>query len=116
MWTRWRSSGWRLRATGSDPKACWPMRQSPARCAPWMCYNGGWPMPREDAEFQALRPRLFALAYRMLGTRADAEDVVQEAWLRWQSAGDEEIRAPKSWLTTVVAHLALDALKAAHRR
>src|SRR5690349_18225169 len=69
-----------------------------------------------DQEFQQLRPLLFALAYRMLGTRADAEDIVQEAWLRWRGAKDEEIRSPKSYLTTVVARLALDALKAAHRK
>ena len=73
-------------------------------------------MPRDDAQFQELRPRLFALAYRMLGSRADAEDVVQEAWLRWQAAKEDEIRAPKSYLTTVVAHLALDSLKAAYRK
>lgn len=52
----------------------------------------------------------------MLGTRADAEDVVQEAWLRWESAGKEDIRLPKSFLTTVVARLSLDALKSAHRK
>jgi RNA polymerase sigma-70 factor (ECF subfamily) len=59
---------------------------------------------------------LFALAYRMLGRRADAEDIVQDAYLRWRAARDEEIRAPKSYLTTIVARLALDALKAAYRR
>jgi len=69
-----------------------------------------------DRQFEELRPRLFSLAYRMLGTRADAEDLVQEAWLRWQSARDEEIRSPKAWLTTAVARLALDALKAAYRK
>ncbi len=47
-----------------------------------------------EAQFQELRPLLFALAYRMLGTRADAEDVVQEAWLRWQVA-DGDVRSPK---------------------
>lgn len=72
-------------------------------------------MPPE-AQFQELRPLLFSLAYRMLGTRADAEDIVQEAWLRWQAAAKEEIRLPKSFLTTVVARLSLDALKAAHRK
>jgi RNA polymerase sigma-70 factor, ECF subfamily len=69
-----------------------------------------------ETQFQELRPRLFGLAYRMLGTRADAEDVVQDAYLRWQTASPDEVRLPKSYLTTVVARLALDGLKAAHRQ
>jgi RNA polymerase sigma-70 factor (ECF subfamily) len=70
-----------------------------------------------EAQFLELRPLLFRLAYRMTGTRADAEDTVQEAFLRWQNAPEEEIRSPKSYLTTVVARLALDSLKAArHKR
>jgi RNA polymerase sigma-70 factor (ECF subfamily) len=69
-----------------------------------------------DSQFQELRPLLFSLAYRMLGTRADAEDIVQDAWLRWQSAAEDEIHSPKAWLTTVVARLALDALKSAYRK
>jgi RNA polymerase sigma-70 factor (ECF subfamily) len=67
-------------------------------------------------EFQQLRPTLFGLAYRMLGMRADAEDVVQEAYLRWEGARTEEVRNPKAFLTTTVARLSLDALKSAHRR
>ncbi len=69
-----------------------------------------------ENQFQELRPALFALAYRMLGTRADAEDVVQEAYLRWHSVPAGEVHSPKSFLTTVVARLALDGLKAASRR
>jgi len=69
-----------------------------------------------ETQFQELRPLLFSLAYRMLCTRADAEDVVQDAYLRWQSARAEEVRSPKSFLTTVVARLALDGLKAARRK
>ncbi len=69
-----------------------------------------------EASFQEMRPVLFSLAYRMLGTRADAEDIVQDAWLRWRSASSEEIRAPKSYLTTVVARLSLDSLKSARRK
>jgi RNA polymerase sigma-70 factor, ECF subfamily len=68
------------------------------------------------AQFEEYRPLLFSLAYRMLGTRADAEDVVQDAYLRWQSASQDEVRAPKSYLTTVVARLSLDSLKCARRK
>lgn len=68
------------------------------------------------AQFEEVRKNLFLLAYRMLGTRADAEDVVQEAYLRWVNASVEEIRMPKSYLTTVVSRLSLDALKSAQRK
>jgi RNA polymerase sigma-70 factor (ECF subfamily) len=69
-----------------------------------------------ENKFEEYRPLLFSLAYRMLGTRADAEDIVQDAYLRWQSASLEEVRAPKSYLTTVVARLSLDSLKSARRK
>jgi RNA polymerase sigma-70 factor (ECF subfamily) len=74
------------------------------------------PATHRVAQFQELRPILFSLAYRMIGTRADAEDLVQEAYLRWQSAAADEVRSPRSYLTTVVARLALDQLKSAHRQ
>lgn len=63
--------------------------------------------------FQGLRPRLFGIAYRMLGVRADAEDIVQEAWLRWQYAGADAARIPEAWLVTVVTRLAIDRLRGA---
>jgi RNA polymerase sigma-70 factor (ECF subfamily) len=63
--------------------------------------------------FVRLRPRLFGIAYRMLGLRADAEDIVQEAWLRWQNGGSGEARSPEAWLVTVVTRLAIDRLRGA---
>lgn len=68
------------------------------------------------SQFEALRPHLMAVAYRLTGTVADAEDVVQEAWLRWDRQ-DAEITDLRAWLTTVVSRLGLDRLRsAAHRR
>jgi RNA polymerase sigma-70 factor (ECF subfamily) len=66
--------------------------------------------------FEQERPRLLGLAYRMLGTLADAEDVVQEAWLRWQRADPMNLERPQAWLTTVTARLALDCLRTIRRR
>jgi RNA polymerase sigma-70 factor (ECF subfamily) len=56
------------------------------------------------------------MAYRMLGTHADAEDVLQEGYLRWQRAPLEEVRSAKSYLTAVVARLSLDTLNSARRK
>src|SRR5215211_8057644 len=68
-------------------------------------------------EFEELRPHLLAVAYRLTGTVADAEDVVQDAWLRWERAKPGEIADLRAWLTTVVSRLSLDRLRsAAHRR
>ncbi|MCA1670330.1 MAG: RNA polymerase sigma-70 factor [Thermomicrobia bacterium] len=66
--------------------------------------------------FNAYRPLLFSIAYRMLGSAMDAEDVVQEAFLRWQQQDTATVASPKSFLTTVVTHLAIDALRSARVR
>ena len=53
------------------------------------------------AAFEASRRRLLSIAYRMLGSMAEAEDVVQDTWLRWHAADPRELAAPVAWLTTV---------------
>lgn len=68
------------------------------------------------AEFEQHRHHLFGVAYRMLGRVADAEDVVQEAWLRWDGAARDTIRRPRAWLTTVTSRLAIDRLRSAQTR
>lgn len=65
------------------------------------------------APFSALRPRLFSIAYRMLGIRADAEDVVQDAWLRWSDPGRGPVQSSEAWLVSVVTRLSIDRLRAA---
>jgi RNA polymerase sigma-70 factor (ECF subfamily) len=67
------------------------------------------------AVFASERPRLTGIAYRILGSLADADDVVQEAWLRFSKVGPSTIDRPAAWLTTVVSRIALDHLKAARR-
>ena len=67
--------------------------------------------PAEPATFAELRPRLFSIAYRMLGTRADAEDVVQDAWLRWNAAEQAQLQSAQAWLVTVTTRLAIDRLR-----
>jgi RNA polymerase sigma-70 factor (ECF subfamily) len=67
-----------------------------------------------DSElFQAHVPLLFSIAYRMLGSASDAEDVVQDAWLRLNGVDAREIRSPKALATTIVTRLCLDRLKSA---
>jgi RNA polymerase sigma-70 factor (ECF subfamily) len=63
--------------------------------------------------FDRHRPLLFSIAYRMLGSVMDAEDVVQEAYLRWQQASATEVRSPKAYLSSVVTRLCIDQLRSA---
>jgi RNA polymerase sigma-70 factor (ECF subfamily) len=70
-------------------------------------------------EFERLRSHLLSVAYRLTGTFADAEDAVQDAWLRWEALGSgrDSITDLRAWLTTVVSRIGLDRLRsAAHRR
>jgi len=69
------------------------------------------------ATFDPLRPKLMRIAYRMLGSVADAEDIVQDAFLRWSGANRDAVREPEAFLRRVVTRLCLDHLKSArHRR
>ncbi|MFL6675217.1 MAG: RNA polymerase sigma factor SigJ [Massilia sp.] len=70
-----------------------------------------YPSPNAEQTFTVLRPRLFSIAYRMLGTRADADDVVQDAWLRWHASRQAEVQSAEAWLVTVTTRLAIDRLR-----
>lgn len=67
----------------------------------------------QDSAFTAARPRLFSIAYRMLGSRADAEDVLQDAWMRWHQTDQSALQSAEAWLVTVVTRLSIDRLRAA---
>ncbi|MGW0367012.1 RNA polymerase sigma-70 factor [Streptomyces sp. NPDC002990] len=68
------------------------------------------------AEFEQHRPRMFGIAYRMLGSAAEAEDTVQDAYLRWSAADRADIEAPGAWLAKVVTRLCLNRLTSARAR
>ncbi|WP_086920358.1 RNA polymerase sigma-70 factor [Variovorax sp. JS1663] len=70
-------------------------------------------MDASTRSFDLHRKRLLGIAYRMLGSTADAEDVVQDAWLRWNDATVEALNNPEAWLVTVVTRLSIDRLRAA---
>jgi RNA polymerase sigma-70 factor (ECF subfamily) len=83
------------------------------------CPTSEAPM-RPDADetlvFQALRPKLLRLAYRMLGTLAESEDIVQDAWLRWSRTDRQQVGNPSAFLARTVTRLCLDYLKSARSR
>jgi RNA polymerase sigma-70 factor (ECF subfamily) len=70
-------------------------------------------MTTRAQDFERHRSLLFSIAYRMLGSVADAEDVVQDAYLRWQRAPETEVRSPRSYLSAVVTRLSIDRLRSA---
>ncbi len=88
------------------PRKVKPLKQSPTG------------MSRLDTSirvFEEARPRLLGIAYRILGSRAEAEDAVQDTFLRWQAADIESIESPGAWLTTACTRRAIDMLRAAYR-
>ena len=66
--------------------------------------------------FETYRPYLFAIAYRMLGSAMDAEDMVQETYLRYQTTPPETVRSLKAFLTTILTRLCMDQLQLARRK
>ncbi|KQM82576.1 RNA polymerase sigma-70 factor [Agromyces sp. Leaf222] len=68
------------------------------------------------AAFEAVRGRLFGIAYRMLGSAGEAEDIVQDAWLRWQGTDRTVVENPPAFLATTTTRLAINALQSAHAR
>jgi RNA polymerase sigma-70 factor (ECF subfamily) len=77
-------------------------------------------MPEHDsrqsirlATFHQYRRLLFSIAYRMLGTMADTEDVLQETFIRWQEAANDEIRSPRAFLVTIISRLCINHLQSA---
>ncbi len=68
-----------------------------------------------DAAFETHRPLMFSIAYRMLGSASEAEDVIQDAWLRTRQDEHADIRSPRAYLTTIVTRLCIDHLRSAER-
>src|SRR3984885_2801300 len=68
------------------------------------------------ATFDQYRSLLFSVAYRMLGSVADAEDMLQETFLRWQQAAEEEVRSPRAFLVTIISRLSINQLQSARAR
>lgn len=78
---------------------------------------GPVPVGEDDvADFLEVRPQLFGIAYRMLGSVAEAEDVVQDAWIRWQNADRRGVQNPAAFLTTTATRLAINAVTSARAR
>jgi RNA polymerase sigma-70 factor (ECF subfamily) len=78
--------------------------------------DGSDSLDRAAQRFMAARPRLFGIAYRILGSAVEAEDIVQEAWLRWQKTDRAEIKEPAAFLATVTTRLAINLAQSARMR
>lgn len=100
-----------MRQSGRDEAG----RMSPGRAMADAAGPDGPPGNRRIAEFALERKRLLRLGHRMLGSIAEAEDVVQDAWLRW-AAVEDGVRTPSAYLTRIVTRLCLDRMKSARAR
>src|SRR5215468_3202897 len=80
-------------------------------------YDQVMPLTVDDVDrFELSRPRLEAIAYRLLGSAYEAEDVVQETFLRWQAADVDRVEVPEAWLTKVLTNLCLNQVTSARAR
>ena len=78
--------------------------------------NPGEVSEEDAASFQTVRPRLFGIAYRVLGSAAEADDVVQEAWIRWQGTDRARVRDAPAFLATTTTRLAINVSQSARAR
>jgi RNA polymerase sigma-70 factor (ECF subfamily) len=76
----------------------------------------GFDMSKDLQVFERYRPLLFSIAYRMLGSAMEAEDMVQETYLRYRKVPDEAIQSPKAYMSTIITRLCLDQLKSARNQ
>src|ERR1700722_16349638 len=115
-------SRWRTSAPGSTQGSGCGVRDSRTTARSRCRTSARTPLPevpRSDLEadaaaFEQWRSLLFGIAYRMLGSAADAEDVVQDASIRWIRRGGEPVRTVRAYLVTIVTRLCIDQLESAH--
>src|SRR5262250_3290884 len=107
-------SGRLSRLTGGDRRS--DMIKWAAECNGVHGVSSGNAMSNPAASFEPYRRRLLGLAYRMLGSMADAEDAVQETYLRWHGADRDKVSDPRAFLMTVATRICLDMLTSARAR
>lgn len=89
---------------------------TPQGVSPLLCETETSEQENGLSTFVPLRPRLFGIAYRMLGSAAEAEDITQEVWLRWQSANRGTVENPAAYLATTTTRLCINLLESAYIR